>query len=242
MHTRKRGVIQWRHYTITENCMNEMNAGQGQNNQQKPSLSWSAPSSATKPAIPPVSFKNNTNKQQPNPGNGSKAVFILAAGVLACGLAAWGWWSLRPEPREAEKPAPSAPASVSTPTQTGALGGNISSSAPTGASIAVGDMLVIPSPQAPGMQVAVNHVAISEPTWVVVYESHNGVPGNVLGAGLFLPARTSGVVELLRGTLPGQTYIIGESIDDGDRQFSMQNDKVVRATDGNPALATFSTN
>ena len=101
--------------------------------------------------------------------------------------------------------------------------------------------LVITSPQDAGLQVAVSNVTVSVPTWVVVYENHNGQPGNALGAALFTADRTSGVVDLLRGTLPGQTYIAGEAQDDGDHIFSMQNDPAVRDAQGNPVWVSFKT-
>ena len=82
---------------------------------------------------------------------------------------------------------------------------------------------------------------VSVPTWVVIYENYNGQPGNVLGAGLFVAGRTSGVVDLLRGTLPGQTYFAGESRDDGDHMYSMDNDPAVRDANGNPVWIKFET-
>jgi hypothetical protein len=89
-------------------------------------------------------------------------------------------------------------------------------------------------------------VVVSQPTWVVIYEDHAGVPGNALGAALFLPqsgnAAQSGTVELLRGTLPGQTYFAGEALDDGDKVFSLASDKPVRDAQGNPVLVEFTTN
>jgi hypothetical protein len=94
--------------------------------------------------------------------------------------------------------------------------------------------------------VAVSRVLVSQPTWVVVYEDHAGVPGNALGAELFLPqsegTAQSGTVELLRGTLPGQTYFAGEALDDGDKIFSLTNDKPIRDAQGNPVLVQFTTN
>jgi hypothetical protein len=105
---------------------------------------------------------------------------------------------------------------------------------------------VVSSPQAAGFAVAVSRVVVSQPTWVVVYEDHAGVPGNALGAELFLPqsgnAAQSGTVELLRGTLPGLTYLAGEALDDGDKIFSLNSDKPVRDAQGNPVLIEFTTN
>ena len=86
---------------------------------------------------------------------------------------------------------------------------------------------------------------VSQPTWVVIYEDHAGTPGNALGAELFLPQSQGtpqdGTVELLRATLPGQTYLAGELLDSGDKIFSLQSDKPVRDAEGNPILVQFST-
>jgi hypothetical protein len=101
--------------------------------------------------------------------------------------------------------------------------------------------LSIPSPQDPGLQIAISHITVSELTWVVVYENRGGQPGNALGAALFTPDRQSGVVELLRGTLPGQTYLAGQSRDDGDHIFSLDNDPPVRDAKGDPVFVEFRT-
>lgn len=101
--------------------------------------------------------------------------------------------------------------------------------------------LSIPSPQDPGFEVAVSRVIVSELTWVVVYENRAGQPGNALGAALFTSERQSGVVNLLRGTLPGQTYLAGQSRDDGDHIFSLDNDPPVRNAQGDPVFVEFRT-
>lgn len=118
--------------------------------------------------------------------------------------------------------------------------GTVSGTTVGGASLPDGS-LAIPSPQDAGLAVAISKVAVSAPTWVVVYENYNGQPGNVLGAALFTASRTSGKVDLLRGTMPGQTYFVGEARDDGDHMFSMVNDIAVRDTNGNPVLVQFQT-
>ena len=111
----------------------------------------------------------------------------------------------------------------------------------TGSTIEGNKTLSIPSPQDPGLQVAVSRVAVSELTWVVVYENRGGQPGNALGAALFTSERQSGVVDLLRGTLPGQTYLAGQSRDDGDHIFSLDNDPPIRDEEGNPIFIEFRT-
>lgn len=106
--------------------------------------------------------------------------------------------------------------------------------------------LTIPSPQNAGTSVTISEVSVSEPTWVVVYEDTKGVPGNALGAELFFPASqggaTSGSVPLLRATTSGQTYLVGESVDNGDHTFSLDTDKQVRDNKGNLSLVEFKTN
>ena len=114
----------------------------------------------------------------------------------------------------------------------------------SGSAVGVPGSFNVSSPQVAGFAVGVTNVQLSEPTWVVVYEDHAGVPGNALGAELFLPqagSPQSGTVELLRGTLPGQTYLAGEALDDGDKIFSLQSDKPLRDAKGNPILVQFST-
>lgn len=103
------------------------------------------------------------------------------------------------------------------------------------------EILSIPSPQDPGFEVAVTHISVDIPTWVVIYEARGREPGNALGAALFTSERKSGAVILLRGTLPGQTYLAGQSRDDGDHIFSLDNDPPVRNTEGDPMFVEFRT-
>ena len=89
----------------------------------------------------------------------------------------------------------------------------------------------------------VTNVMVSEPTWVVIYEDNAGIQGNALGASLFLPqsegTAQNGTVQLLRATLPGQSYLAGESIDNGDKMFSLTTDKPVVNAQGKPMLTQF---
>jgi hypothetical protein len=103
------------------------------------------------------------------------------------------------------------------------------------------NLLTVASPQKAGLEVAVSNVNVSEPTWVVVYESRQGKPGNVLGASLFFAGGTSGTIELLRGTVAGQSYFVTERTDNGDHKFSLANDQLV-LTDGQPSWTTFTAN
>ncbi len=96
------------------------------------------------------------------------------------------------------------------------------------------------TPQKAGRSVAVRAV-VQTPTWVVVYESRNGTPGNVLGASLFFPERSTGTVELLRGTTAGQTYFVTKHRDNGDRRFSLHSDALLEEG-GQAVWTTFTAN
>ncbi len=103
--------------------------------------------------------------------------------------------------------------------------------------VATGPLVV--ETQYAGMSVAVAHVEVSSPTWVAVYESSNGKPGNILGAALFLTSTENGTVELLRATRADQEYLVGEFTDNGDRVFSLKADAPVSNAAGNPILVPF---
>lgn len=91
------------------------------------------------------------------------------------------------------------------------------------------------------MQIVVSNVSVEVPTWIVIYESRDGEPGNVLGAALFTATRKSGTVDLLRTTLPGQGYFASEARDDGDRMYSIEKDTPVRDGEGNQLWMRFQT-
>ncbi len=99
--------------------------------------------------------------------------------------------------------------------------------------------LAIKKTQPAGMTVAVAHIEVSSPIWVVVYENKNGGRGPVLGAALFDKGRTQGVVELLRPTLSGKGYFVGQTKDDGDRMYSAQHDTIENDAQGKQLLVPF---
>jgi len=220
-----------------------------QNGQQKSGLSWSQPA-----GISGGSAQQNNKPQmqpqhsilQPTQKNSSKKIIWSVIGVVVVvGLVVWAFNATR-------EPTDDATGAVATTTQKipGDIKPSDDTTAPTSPDVVVGavdvgggsdNSLTISSPQDSGLQVAVSNISVSVPTWVVVYESRNGQPGNVLGAALFVAGRTSGAVELLRATLPGQTYFAGQARDDGDHIFSMQSDMPVRGTNGDPVWAQFQT-
>lgn len=220
---------------------------------QKPSgLSWSMPSAQasqqTRPGTPAPGNQQQGQKNttQPKPSqpapkgagtNGkSKRLKLIAGGVVVGVLAVWALGGMfkndAPEPRITTADETS---NEATPAEE--VGGATTFVSNTGTIAG----LSVPSVQDAGLEVAVASVKVSQPTWVVVYESRGGQPGNALGAALFFAESKSGVVRLLRATLPGQTYFVGQSIDDGDRVFSLQADERVRDVQGNLVWTTFST-
>jgi hypothetical protein len=221
------------YYFIFNMVMNAQNGGQnGNNGFQKPKqegLSWSAPQtpaapSAPKPAVPAAKPAAAAPAKSVSSGNAAKITGWLAVGVVAGVVIAWGATSLIK---------PGAPAQVNN---------NLETASSTSATAeGAGAPLVVATPQAAGLSVAVEKVSVSVPTWVVVYEGQGGKPGNVLGAALFSAAQQSGTVELLRGTLAGQTYFVTEQTDNGDRKFSLKNDPIV-TEGGQPLWVTFTAN
>lgn len=213
-----------------------MDSNSGGNNNQggekKPQLTW------TQPAIPQAQSQKNTPVSTPADTkkhlyktttfrNAAISLLLIAAvGVVAATIVA-------KKDKNSEGAALTAPSKTATSTD----GTNIVPSSQTPS----GD-LAIASPQQAGLHVVVSKVSVTVPTWVVVYENHNGQPGNVLGAGLFMSGTNSGTIDLLRGTLPEQTYFVGKARDDGDRKYSLQNDLVLRDANGDPVLVQFKTN
>lgn len=59
--------------------------------------------------------------------------------------------------------------------------------------------------------------------WVAVQDAN----GAVLGAGRFAAGATSGIIELLRPTVPGKTYTVVIYADNGNRAFDLYTDKLV---------------
>lgn len=237
--------------------MEENNGNQGgqntQNGQQQGSgLSWSQPAggsgrSGPQNNKPPMQQHKPVQPTSPNglagrmqKSNSKKTIGIVVAVVVLVALAVWIFKGTR------EDIAPSSD-SVATSTLDTVAKKETTTTATSIKPVATPILttttssLVIASPQDAGLQVAVSNITVSALTWVVIYENHNGQPGNALGAALFSADKTSGVVDLLRGTLPGQTYIVGEARDDGDRIFSLQNDPAVRDAQGNPVWVSFKT-
>jgi len=197
---------------------------QNDRNDKQRGLSWSAPKTvqpASMPATAPkpapkarVSYSASVSQ-----GATAKVVGWLAVGVVAGVVIAWaGTATLRPG------------SSTAGPLQN-AGAANIATST-----------LGVPSPQKAGMEVMVARAEVSAPTWITVYETRDGKPGNVLGAALFAAGQSSGTVDLLRGTVAGQTYLVAERSDNGDHRFSLKDDALILGADAQPVWASFTAN
>lgn len=154
-----------------------------------------------------------------------QSVVLGFLGGLALGmLVMWGWYRLDNAPAsETDQPVTTA-----TPETEGLPTGDES-----------GLLTIYDQPA--GFAVVVARAAVSDPTWVAIYEDVGGQPGNVLGAGRFTSDKMSGTVHLLRGTLPGNRYYGVLHRDDGDRLFSLERDFPVRDENGDPIMVTFVT-
>lgn len=216
------------------------NSGKDQN-EKKPQLSWAQPISSIKPS-------QNLSSGAGAPGQGSASasakkgdenhtvrnlVITVVAILVVMGIA---WAITGNEKSPTDTPSNTVPSG----TTTNNGGTQTSTTSNTQVSFPSGSLVVV-SPQTAGLTVAISNVVVQVPTWVVIYENYNGQLGNVLGAALFTKDRSSGVVDLLRGTLPGQNYFAGEARDDGDHMFSMVNDPAIRDANGDPITLTFKT-
>jgi len=202
-----------------------------QDNPKQAGLSWSVPQTPSpKPAEPPKDKPKEKKPATPPAvsgptANASKVAGWIAAGIVAGVVIAWGGSTLL-QRNETSSPTSTAADTLKEP---GGMG--------TGSD----QTLSIPSPQKAGRSVTVAKAVVSEPTWIVVYESRGGIPGNVLGAALFFPDRQSGSVGLLRSTTAGQIYFVTKFSDDGDHKFSLHGDAMLKEN-GEPVWVSFTAN
>jgi len=217
--------------------------GSMNNNSKQSGLSWSQPSSAKPVSTLLGSSAAAKSVNAPKPmtvaatqKGGRKSFMIFAGGLLVGGLLAWSWFSL------VSDRAITATENNPTPTEEGGTTGSTNTKGNSLPGSTIGnEALVVPPTQDAGLSVAISSATVTTPTWVVVYESLNGVRGNALGAALFFPETKSRTINLLRATTPGKTYFVGRNVDNGDKQFSLANDKPVLNAAGKPVYAEFKT-
>ena len=233
------------------------------NENQKPGLSWTQPAqNASGPN------KGNTTANTSRPGNTQKnsndsaaadstarVIGIIIGIVVIFALAAWGIVALHNRSNTGANTAQNATSTTSgsdtnatsntdnsqtsgnTGTNTGASNTQTASQPTT----AGGASFTVPSPQAAGATVNVDNLNLSAPTWVIVYDDDNGKPGNILGATLLFPTDKSGLVYLLRATIPGTTYLASAAVDNGDKAFNLKDESVVTDSSGQQMWITFQT-
>ena len=225
--------------------MQNQNQGNSQNNQQgtqnKQTLSWSTPSGSTQPNQPskptpgqakPILLSEATTSTQ----GGAGRVFGITVGAVAVlALLAWGAISLRHRSEQAgvvTDTSDTAPTDASDTTPTTPAGGANTATSPAEAPVASALTFTVPTPQDAGSTVAVSGVVVDKPTWVVVSEDAGGVPGTVLGAGLFWAGHSDGDVPLLRATKAGASYLVTEAPDNGNRTYDLHVDAPLQSPSG----------
>ena len=208
-----------------------MQEKQDAQNEQKNNHSLSWPELSPRPHAPALSGSRET-PSAPSAGavrhegaSVSQLIMVGAAGIVAGALLMWGGVSLRDGARGGAEKSDTV-SSVQEKENAGLSG------------IPETNLLSVPVLQQSGMTVAVNAVEAREPLWAVVYEERNGGFGNALGAALFTPERRSGMIELIRGTLPEHTYFVALHRDNGDHVFELKSD-IQLQVEGRPALVRF---
>jgi len=240
------------------------------NSQNKPTLSWSQPTQPSQTNKPNNQSQGNSQNVQQKPTyvaasntsstpnqSGWKTGGIVVGILALCVFAVWGMIALRHKSEEmvsitgsstsmadegSEKAATTPAPSTSTETAVTQEGGSTTTTPAVSTDVTATLPITVASPQTSGMSVAVSGVSVSVPTWFVVYQDDAGVQGRALGAGLFLPGVKSESIPLLRATEAGKTYFVGESVDDGDRVFTLHGDPETKGADGKVLLITFQTN
>ncbi len=241
------------------------NGQQGNQGQQKPQggLSWSqspsgtgstpnnnnsgastpvkpvAPAMQSKPAAATGSMANKSSTNNYNaakPASGGRLAGIFISGVIVGLIIGWGWFSLR---NDAAKVAENANA-----TTTEMVGGETNTTGTVPGTTGTNGTVMqntgsLSATSKSSLSVALSGIAVTAPTWIAVMDNNAGKAGNALGAAMFFPGQKSGTIELLRGTVSGKTYLVGEYADNGDHKFSKSADTQVMGVAGNPMLVEF---
>lgn len=220
------------------------NSGQNKqnNDQQKAGLSW------TQPPASSALDKGAQKAVEAAAADSTGSIIGIVVGVIVVfALAAWGIVALNKRsapavatndtPKETPAPAPTPAAPAATPAPTPAA----VAPTPTPTPVAAGSAAFTIATQDAGSAVAVTGVSLTEPTWIIVYESRDGSPGNILGAGLFFKGDTSGIVSLLRATTSGKSYFASAAVDNGDKSFAKADEKYVADQSGGQMWIKFQT-
>jgi hypothetical protein len=199
-----------------------------QQNQQKPA--------AQSPATPqkPLSAGPQPTLTPANSSTG-KSVGLVVMGVIAGVLIAWAFSTMRGGSDEGTATG-TATSTVSGAAQSATAGNStvVSGTGIVGTAASGSSANLSIGSQRAGKTVMVEKAVVSQPTWVVVYESANGEPGRALGAALFFVGSQTGSVQLLRGTVAGNTYLATLQTDNGNRKFDLRQD--AKVTEGGKVL------
>ena len=233
---------------------NQNNGQKPQNEQQKPGLSWSQPNANTNQQAKPIQNKpaNTTaTVASSNPDSSGRVIGIIVGIVVVFALAAWGIAAVHNHKTGSDTEAISTSTDETTTTMeasstddTGMTASDSTMQTGTTASMTAGTSATfsVASPQTAGTSISITNMSLSQPTWIVVYESNGGTPGNILGAGLFFSTDTSGTVQLLRTTVAGQSYLVTAAVDNGDKLFSIKDEMPVLDQTGKQVWITTQAN
>ncbi|MCC7500333.1 hypothetical protein IT396_00810 [Candidatus Nomurabacteria bacterium] len=189
---------------------------------EKADLSWTKPSSI----VDAVTAK--TSSVQHAEPSVARSVGIFAAGVVVGVLVGWGFSVMKSEP-------------VATSLNASEGGAVARAGLSVGPNGEVQGAFEVSAEQKAGKKVVITRAVVSAPTWIVVYDSVDGTVGRALGASLFSPQKQSGTVTLLRATVPGKSYFVGQAVDNGNGTFSMSTDTPVMVGEER-LLLTFTAN
>lgn len=179
--------------------------------------------------------------------NNQKMLATFIVGFVIGGGSVWLWQmpsidGLLPFARYGnvlkQEPSDSTGSTALAPSATG-LTPNVKIGSGTFSIPVTGEGSVIVAHQPAGIVVVLARVNMPRDGWVAIHEKSSGALGNILGAHRFDAGTMSGTVELLRGTLAGNTYYAVLYSDNGDRAFDPHVDLPMSTANGDMIFASF---
>lgn len=98
---------------------------------------------------------------------------------------------------------------------------------------------IVISDQYPGNVVYISSVQVAQPSWVIIQDSVNGLPGKVIGSTRFATGINPGKVTLTQPMVDGGTYYAVIYSDSGSAKFDATNDVPLKDSKGAVIMKSF---
>ncbi|MFA6294977.1 MAG: hypothetical protein WC666_00950 [Candidatus Paceibacterota bacterium] len=98
---------------------------------------------------------------------------------------------------------------------------------------------IIMSDQYPGNVVYISSVQVANPSWVVIQDDNNGLPGKIIGSAHFDKGISPGKINLTKPMIDGSTYYAVIYTDDGKTTFNVTTNVPLKDAKGNIIMKVF---